>query len=226
MTRQHPAFVDGHAVADYARNARLNVPGLEDLHRMVTLLLADTAPDDAHMLVIGAGGGMETRAMADAQPGWRFTGVDPSAAMLDEARRSLRDCLDRVTLIEGTVETVEAAAFDGATCLLTFHHIPAGDRLAALRAIRDRLKPGAGLALVEHAAVGPDPQRWMTLSAAFRQRGKPDFIKARADGKMMIDRLSLGVPAETEALLRVTGFEEIALFYAAFSFRGWFARVP
>ena len=129
-------------------------------------------------------------------------------------------------LIEGTVETVEAAAFDGATCLLTFHHIPAGDRLATLRAIRDRLKPGAGLALVEHAAVGPDPQRWMTLSAAFRQRGKPDFIKARADGKMMIDRLSLGVPAETEALLRVTGFEEIALFYAAFSFRGWFARVP
>lgn len=38
---------------------------------------------------------METRAMAEAQPAWRFTGVDPSAAMLDLARQTLKPFADR-----------------------------------------------------------------------------------------------------------------------------------
>jgi tRNA (cmo5U34)-methyltransferase len=73
-------------VASYTDDAPRKVPGLFDLHRMMMLLLAEQASDEAHILVIGAGGGLETRALAEAQPGWQLTGVDSSPVMLDLAR--------------------------------------------------------------------------------------------------------------------------------------------
>ena len=114
MTRTHHPFADPAAVASYAENARRRVPGLSDLHRMVTLLLAEQAPDSTHILVVGAGGGLETATIAAAQPTWRFTGVDPSPAMLDLARDEVSPFADRVDLVEGTVDQLPERRFDGA----------------------------------------------------------------------------------------------------------------
>jgi tRNA (cmo5U34)-methyltransferase len=96
--------------------------------------------------------------------------------------------------------------------------------LRTLREIRRRLKSEAKFVVVEHSAVSPDPLRWMTLSTAFRDREGLDWMKASAAGKAMMERLPLMAPAEMEALLREAGFVDVALFYAAFSFRGWVAR--
>lgn len=43
---------------------------------------------------------------------------------------------------------------------------------------------------------------------------------------MMMDRLPLLTPDEEEAMLRDAGFEQVELFYAALSFRGWVATAP
>jgi tRNA (cmo5U34)-methyltransferase len=218
----HIPFIDPTAVASYAANAPRKVPGLTDLHRMVMLLLAEEAPEDAHILVIGAGGGMETRALAEAQPAWRFTGVDPSPAMLDLARQTLAPFADRVDLVEGTIDQAPAGPFDGATCLLTLHHLDRDERLRTLKHIQRRLKLGAKLAVAEHSAPGPDPERWMTRSVAFGDREALDWVKAAATGRMMMERLpSLLTPAQEEDLLREAGFIDVELYYAAFSFRGW-----
>lgn len=221
MNHKHAPFIDPAAVASYAANAPLKVPGLADLHRMVMLLLAEVAPADSHILVVGAGGGMETRAMAEAQPAWRFTGVDPSPAMLDLARQTLGPFADRVDLIEGTIDQAPAGPFDGATCLLTLHHLDRDERVRTLKETRRRLKPGANLVIVEHSASGPAPERWMTRSVAFGDREGLDWAKAAATGKMMMERLPLLTPAQEEDLLREAGFTDVALFYAALSFRGW-----
>ena len=224
MKHEHTPFADVAAVSSYVENARRRVPGLADLHRMVMLLLAEQAPGAAHILVVGAGGGMETRAMAEAQPTWRFTGVDPSPALLNLARNEVEPFADRVDLVEGTVDQLPEGPFDGATCLLTFHHLDRNERLRTLNEIRRRLKPTASLVFVEHSACGPDPLRWMTRSVAFGDRDGPDWSKTEATGRMMTERLTLLSPAEEEELLREAGFSDIALFYAAFSFRGWVAR--
>ncbi|WP_235523355.1 class I SAM-dependent methyltransferase [Sphingobium sp. Leaf26] len=97
-------YANANAVASYARDAPNKVPGLADLHRMAMLLLAEQAAGDARILVVGAGGGLETRAMAETQAGWRFTGVDPSAPMLDLARQTVVPFTHRVELIEGTID--------------------------------------------------------------------------------------------------------------------------
>jgi tRNA (cmo5U34)-methyltransferase len=221
MDHKHAPFIDPAAVASYTSKAPRKVPGPADLHRMVRLVLAEEAPADAHILVVGAGGGMETRAMAEAQPAWRFTGVDPSPAMLDLARQTLTPFADRVDLIQGNDEQAPPGPFDGATSLLTLHHIDRDERLQTMKNIRRRLGPGARLVVVEHSAPGPDPELWMTRSVAFGDRDGLDWAKAAATARMMTERLPLLTPAQEEGLLREAWFTDVELHYAAFSFRGW-----
>lgn len=221
--RNHGHFGDPHAAATYAGNARDRVPGLDDLHRMVTLLLAEGATDQAHILVVGAGGGMETKAMASAQPTWRFTGVDPSPAMVYAARLALEPFADRVRLLEGTVEQVPLEPFDGATCLLIMHHLTREERLHTLTQTHQRLRRGARLIMVEHTAVTSNAVAWMARSVAFGERSKSDRELAEATAKRMVDHLTLLTPDEEVELLVDVGFEDIEMFYAALSFRGWVA---
>ncbi|WP_413042820.1 class I SAM-dependent methyltransferase [Pseudomonas sp. YJ42] len=216
-------FANKAAVATYAQDTPRKVPGLTDLHRMTTLLLSEQAPNETHILVIGAGGGLETKAMAEARPGWRFTGVDPASAMLDLARQAVLPFAHRVELLEGTVDQAPAGPFDGATCLLTLHFLDRSERLHTLLEIRRRLKVGAHLVIAHHSAPDPDAERWMTRSVAFGDHSGIDWAKAEATGKAMNERLPLLAPEEDEALLREAGFSDVALFYAAFSFRGWIA---
>lgn len=225
MTQDHnPApFSDPAAVATYARDALRKVPGLADLHRMAMLLLAERAGPAARILVLGAGGGMELRALAEAQPGWRFLGVDPSAPMLDVARQVLGPLTERVELIQGYVEDAPPGPFDGATCLLTLHFLDRAERLRVLGEMRARMQPGAHLVVAHHTAAAGNAVRWLGHAATFSQREGIDPGRAAASATTMAERLPLLAPAEEEALLREAGFGEVALFYAGLSFRGWVA---
>lgn len=221
MDHKDVHFTNPTAVASYGVDTPRRVPGLADLHRMVMLLLAEQAARDAHILVVGAGGGMEIKAMAEAQPAWRFTGVDPSPAMLDHAHRTLAHLSERVDLIEGTIDHVPPGPYDGATCLLTLHHLARGERLRTLKGIHHRLRPSTRLVLAEHSAAGPDPERWLARVAAFADREGPNWAKAAATGQMLKEHLHLLTPAQEKGMLREAGYTDVELYYAAFSFRGW-----
>ena len=217
-------FTDRAAISTYAEDTPRRVPGYADLHRMTMLLLAERAPPVADILVYGAGGGLEIKALAEAQPGWRFVGIDPSAEMLDLARDSLRPLRNAITLIQGYIADAPQGPFDGATCLLTLHFLHREERLEVLHDIRRRLKPGAAFVIAHHGCPdGSDPRRWLARSIAFADRPAPDLAKASASAEMLMSRLPILSSDGEEALLRQAGFREITLFYAAFSFRGWVA---
>ena len=216
-------FSNPAMVATYAYDAPRKVPGLADLHRMAMLLLSERAQQAAHILVVGAGGGMELKAMAEARRDWIFTGVDPSAAMLDIARRHIEPFNDRIELIEGTVDAAPTGSVDGATCLLTLHFLDRRERLLTLKEIHRRLKPDARLVVAHHSAPGGGAEHWLARSAAFADRTGIDGEKAMASVAAMAGRLPLLSPAEEEVLLAEAGFSNVELFYAAFSFRGWVA---
>ena len=143
--------------------------------------------------------------------------------MLDLARQTLGSLAQRVELIEGTIDQVPDGPYDGATCLLTMHHLDRTERLHLLRAGRTRLKPGAVLVTVEHSAPPPDAALWMSRSVAFSDRTGPKWDMARSSGRRMAEHLTLLSDEDEQALLREAGFEDVAMFYAAFSFRGWVA---
>lgn len=215
------SFFDERAAASYAEAPPRQVPGYAGLLRMTRLLLAERVPAAGRVLVLGAGGGLELREFADAQPGWSFDGVDPSAPMLALARNLLAAHAARIRLHEAYVDAAPAGPFDSATCLLTLHFIPREQRLPTLAELRRRLRPGAPL-IVAHLSV-PRTERalWLTRHAAF---GAPDDISpAQLDrARETLDtRLAILDPAEDEELLRRAGFSGVSLFYAGFSLRGW-----
>lgn len=223
MSNSQSPFANPALVSTYADDTPLKVPGLADLHRMAMLLLSEEAPDAADILVVGAGGGLELRAMAEARRDWTFTGVDPSRAMLDLARGHTQPFGDRITWIEGVAADAPPGPFDGATCLLTLHFLDVAERRRTLADIHDRLKPGGRLIVAHHTAPGGEAERWLARSAAFANRGALDWDKARASARMMAEWLPLGSCTDEERLLQEAGFIDVALFYAAFSFRGWVA---
>lgn len=223
MTDIQSPFSNPAAVSNYVDETPGKVPGLADLHRMTMLLLSETAPADARILVVGAGGGMELKAFAEAQAGWTFAGVDPSAAMLELARHITEQFMGRVELLEGTVEVAPPGRFDGAVCLLTLHFLDKAERLSTLKEIASRVSPGARLVVAHHSTADGDAVHWLARSAAFANRTSEDWDKARISAAAMAERLYLLTAGEEEALMREAGFSNIELFYAAFSFRGWVA---
>lgn len=218
-------FDDPAAVARYAENPPRLVPGFSDLQRMTRLLLAETAPADGRILVVGAGGGLELRAFAEAQPGWRFVGVDPSAEMLKLARLTLGPLAERAELTEGYIDSAPDGPFDGASCLLTLHFVPLAERLATLIEIRRRLKPGAAFVVAHHSLPdGPARGVWLDRFAAFAADNGVDLDKASGGARALGERLPILTPEVEIDLLRAAGFADPQLFYAAFTFRGWIAR--
>lgn len=218
-------FDDPAAVARYAESTPRLVPGFADLHRMTRVLLAETVPSEGKVLVVGAGGGLELRAFAAAQPGWRFAGVDPSIEMLRLARLTLGPLAERADLHHGYITSAPEGPFDGACCLLTLHFISAEERLATLRQIRRRLRPGAALVIAHHSLPeGPERNMWLDRFAAFGATNGIELERFKGGARALGDQLPI-LPPETEIdLLRAAGFGDPQLFYAAFTFRGWVAR--
>lgn len=218
-------FSDPQAVARYVDGPTRFVPGYADLHRMTTILLAERAPRDARVLVLGAGGGLELKAMAAAQPDWRFDGVDPAAEMLKLAVQTLGPLASRARLHEGYIDDAPEGPFDAATCLLTLHFLPADERRRTAGEIRRRLKPGAPF-VAAHSSFPQDARErglWLSRYAGFAVAAGADpelTEKARAAVEAHLNLLS---PAQDEAILREAGFSDVSLFYAAFTWRGWVA---
>lgn len=195
---------------------------------MAALLLAETVPPQGHVLVLGAGGGLELKVFAEAQPGWRFAGVDPSAEMLKLATATLGPLASRVELIEGYVDTAPQGPFDGATCLLTLHFLSIEQRLYTLTELARRLKPGAPLVVAHHSFPQTEDQkmRWLNRYAAFAAASGVPAENTKSAAVAIGSRLPLLAPEQEEALLQEAGFRSVELFYAAFTFRGWVAYKP
>ncbi len=215
-------FSDPAAVSGYAARTVRIVPGLHDLHRMAGVLLAEQALADARILVLGAGGGLELKAFAEMQPAWRFDGVDPSAEMLGLARTTLGPLAPRVHLHEGYIDGAPAGPFDGATCLLTLHFLPANERLRTLQQLRARLRPGAPLVVAHHSfdseiSAG---HRWLARNAAFAAASGVPTAQAEGSIAAIRQRLPVLSPQQDADQLREAGFTDIELFYCAFTFKG------
>ncbi len=209
-----------HAARSYLDGPPRQVPGFGDLHRLISLLLAERVPTDGQILVVGAGGGLEINALAEAEAGWSFVGIDPSAGMLALAEETTEPHRARVQLQQGYIQQAPDGPFDGATCLLTLHFVPRSERLATLREVRKRLRVGAPFVVVHISFPQDEPERslWIARHVAY---GRPEAADVESARDAIRTRLSILAPEEEEAMLAEAGFSGISLFYAGLSFRGW-----
>jgi len=173
---------------------------------MTAILLAERAPADAQ--VLGAGGGLELQALAKAQPGWRFTGVDPAGPMLDLARETLGEDAERVELVEGYIDAAPAGPFDAATCLLTIHFLDREERVRTLREMHRRMTLGAPLVVVHSSFPQSEPAHTRWLSRYVANAVTSGVDPAQAEQARSADGASLALLTldEDEACLRDAGF--------------------
>ncbi|TWT52147.1 class I SAM-dependent methyltransferase [Allorhodopirellula solitaria] len=219
------AFSDIEVVARYTEGPRRVVPGFLDMQRMASLLLAERVPENGRVLVVGAGGGLELKAFAEAQPSWSFDGVDPSAEMLTLAEQTMGPVASRVHLHHGFIDVAPDGPFDAATCILTMHFVGPEERRRMASEIRRRLKPGAPFVVAHLSVPQNDEERtvWLSRYAAFAVSSGVESEKAMKARDTVDSQLSILTPGEDETILQEAGFSNVSLFYVGFAFRGWVA---
>ena len=65
---------------------------------------------------------------------------------------------------------------------------------------------------------------WLSRYAAFATSSGVARGQSENAGKAIGERLPVLSPDEDEAMLRDAGFDDVSLFYAAFTFKGWVAH--
>ena len=225
--------------AGYDRIQNQVIPGYGSLARLAVALLAaspQAAAEGAAVLVAGCGTGSELLEATAQRPDWQLTALDPSAAMLAEARQRLGDA-PRIRWLQSTVEALVeqpeadgaaapgagAAGFSGALAVLVLQSLPDdGSKLAFLTALARCLRPGAQLVLVDLMQASL-PSLEPQIDAAWRgyQRAS-GFDPAAGSG---LDQLSEGLHpiglARLTSLVNAAGFGDPARVFQALGFEGF-----
>ncbi|WP_420633772.1 methyltransferase [Candidatus Palauibacter sp.] len=226
---QEPFDFDGAYGGGYERLARTVIPGyLTSFHQALALLQGRLGPNP-RVLVVGAGTGIEIVTFKTAEPGWRLTGVDPSAQMIEIARHRVREAgvNDGVHLVHGRADDLDEGGFDAATCFNVMHFLPDdGAKQALLRSIAERLAPGAPFVLFElHGDRGASHfgERFTAWSRYWEIQGMGEA--ERTEFRAKIDE---GIHWISEArileLLAAAGLEDVQRYFRSLLYGGWISR--
>ncbi|WP_208723197.1 class I SAM-dependent methyltransferase [Corallococcus llansteffanensis] len=238
MSHEHPASsVHHHHVvpgfgadraAHYDTQASLNLAGAQALYEIgVSALTAQLdGQDAASLLFVGLGTGAELVPYTRFNvPGWRFTGVDPSDAMLAVARSRLEaeGMLSRTHLHVGELHTLPPGPpFDGAQVMGVLHHVEGDEaRLELLREVTRRLVPGAPVVL--GCRVGNDPELMNVELRRLRAYGVPqDALERRR--QLFATIRPIESDAALFAMLARTGLVAPRPIFVSLQFKVFLAR--
>jgi 2-polyprenyl-6-hydroxyphenyl methylase/3-demethylubiquinone-9 3-methyltransferase len=97
-------------------------------------------PPRGRLLDVGCGHGLFANAAALGSPERQVLGVDPSGAKIAVARSSSAG-LPNIRYLQGTIQEVAEHGFDAVTILDVLYLLPIEEKLAVLRACRERISP-------------------------------------------------------------------------------------
>lgn len=126
------------------------IPCYTPMQQLTEVFLGTELPENARLLVVGAGTGAEVLECGSHHAGWQITAVEPSKEMVAQGKAKsdaagLGERVNWQTLALDQME--ESDPFDGATLLLVLHFLNEEEKLNLLCEISDRLKPGAPFAV-------------------------------------------------------------------------------
>jgi len=224
-----PVTFDQECANSYDRKREKMAPLKDALHLCMRMVLSEL-PADAHVLCIGVGTGAELIYLARAFPEWRFTVVEPAAAMLDTCRNQAKELgiFSRCAFHEGYLDTLPPSdAFDAATTILVSHFfMQKKERMEFFGEIAARLRPGglfvnADLASDESSQIAKSLfDVWVRL-LKYSDLSSEDVEKFRRTFGKEIAVLN---PQEVESLIATCGFERPVLFCQTLFIHAWYAR--
>ncbi|NOU50430.1 class I SAM-dependent methyltransferase [Pseudoalteromonas sp. JBTF-M23] len=219
-----PSFKADEA-SNYEQRITRLVPGYELLHDLTAAQLKTLLPDEANILVVGAGTGKDIIALAQLNPHWHFIAQDISDDMLAIADQNFTNLglSNRVTIVNGPLAEPSGEHIDAALCLLVLHFLPDnGDKQDLLNTIRAQLPHRAPLFLADLMAPETEFERESQLLAC-RQLGLTEIGEQRMRHNLLhefypLDRMRLA------ELLAQTGFDTPHHYFKALGFTGVVCR--
>jgi tRNA (cmo5U34)-methyltransferase len=217
-------------VEEYDTRIRHFCGAYEEIFKLSHCCLSAILPQYARVLVVGAGTGMEIMELAPLNPGWSLYGVDPSGDMLSLARKKISEkkLANEIRLIKGYVDDLDNEnGFDGATCILVMHFLKDdGAKLDLLKSIRQRLKAGAPLVLVDGCGEPGSMVFEETLKAWKKYpvlHGVDPKIVENAFSEIIMKMIQFVPETRILELLKQAGFIKVFKYYSGFLYSGWAA---
>lgn len=229
MNQDELKVVFDKQASGYEQQQKKIAPVHEGLYFQLEWIFSEL-PDDARILCVGLGAGAELSYLASRFPGWTFTAVEPSGAMLDICRQRARSegFSSRCEFYEGYVESLpDIDLHDAATCFMVSQFIlDRNARADFFRAISQRLKDDGILVSADlSAAVGsPEYEALLSVWVSMLQG-----IKVSADAIEKVHSawakdVAILPPDEVEEMIKRSGFDLPVQFYQAGLIRAWFSR--
>lgn len=199
------------------------------LHLLLGSLFAEL-PAETRILCVGVGTGDELLYLASKYPGWRFTAVEPSGAMLDICRQraAKEGVASRCTFHEGYLASLPAMEWhDAATCFLVSQFIlDQEERSRFFSEIAERLKPGGILASSDLASAVDSPEYEVLLHAWMNMMSAADISPEAVERMRKAYANDVGVlpPAKVASIIKAGGFELPVPFFQAGLIHAWRSR--
>ena len=231
------------------------IPGYGSLARLSVALLAASplaSEPGADVLVAGCGTGAELQEAVAQRPDWRLGAIDPSAAMLAEARKRLAGANSplagansplagansplaggpAIDWQQTTVEQLtEAPAYQGRyagvlSVLVLQSLADDGSKLAFLSSLARSLRPGGQLVLVDLMSTSL-PSLEGQLASAWVGFQRASGLQAPAE---QLAPLTQGLHpvgmARLTSLVNAAGFSDPARIFQALAFEGFLLQKP
>lgn len=214
------------AAESYNRRILSLVPGYKTLQQLLSPLLSTRLPENATILLIGAGTGEDLINLAQTHPHWQFTAIDPAADMLAIAKeRAVENRIShRVSFHATSLENFETSQhFDAALAILVTHFIPdTGKKKAFYQKVSQYLRPNAPFVFVDLVQTQPHTN-WCSYKNWVQTIGVQ-----KDQSKLMFERIANNFhPICEERLLQLlsnTGFSKPKGFFQALDYRGYYTR--
>ncbi|MBI5641567.1 MAG: class I SAM-dependent methyltransferase [Nitrospirae bacterium] len=222
------AYFDAARSSAYDKKIRASIPGYDALHAMTRDLMQAAIPQEAKILVAGAGTGMEIITLGSSNSKWTFTAVDTSDDMLSICKNNVDDAgmSRRVEVHRGHVDELpDKQSYDAATSILVSHFIKDREsRKAFFQAIADRLLPKGLLVTADITASISDPALEYFIKAWKTHYGNAGIPEKEVEEDFYRSMRTVSFVPETElcSILLENGFEDVRPFFRAFLFGGWF----
>ena len=212
---------------------------IKELLHLLLRIRFDGLPEDARILVAGAGTGAEARFLAPLFPGWRFTLVDPAGGMLAVAEQhaNAEGFADRCVFHHGYVSSAPVEPHHAATSVLVSQFLTdAGERRSYFEDIARRLEPGGLLCNADLAADQSAPgfdgamDLWLSMMkyaaqgpASAEQDANASHGNRPSFRELFGKVVAAHDPETVEGLIQQAGFERIVPCFQAVLIRAWLA---
>ena len=216
---------DEAGASTYDDRIKKLIPGYDLLHQLTAAQLKVLLPQNADILVVGAGTGKEIQDLAHVNENWNFLALDPSEEMLSIARSSFEDqgIINRVSFHKGEVSSLELGKkFDAALSLFVMHFIHSfSEKRNFLSDIREVLKDEALLFLADLMKPSTEKEQ-LAQGEAAKMMGLSEDKKQTMLSNLETDFHALN-SSELKKLLHESGFGSPVYYFQALRFKGCWA---